>query len=449
MKRLLVISLAISLAAVAAFGQKAQWDGGKQEYKLESGAKIRVGVDSDAWGAAIVALWNKSHPEATGAVEYVNLGSTGATDQITQLQEDAPDVCLVIDSEVGRNAQSLLDLDPVMANVAKKVAQEPFFTNANSSGTVKYVPAAYNFMCFAWNKTMLEKLGLSTSVTNKDGLPDAFNTWEKIFALAKEWQAKRPQYNGKPVNIVFPMCLDEPWSAYSNVTAGGWEIFKEGDTSKPGFEKSEFRDGLDFIKAASEAEISVEANGTKTPAASMTWRWDDALNNQTSPFFLAGTWMDIAKAEKSSGSVIKFSALPTWKGKHLTPFVATKGFAINGFTKYPSAAHELFRLLYTKAGMEAMVAHSSYIPALKAKSPISPDIAADTTKFEMAEAVIYNYPEPSKTLPNNKFKKGLDAYYDIGMNLIYRSVWDGEKTPAAGQADAVRLFNNWFTANNK
>jgi len=450
MKRLVALTLALSLALSGAFAQKAAWDSAKRQYKLEQGAKIRFGVDNDKWGAAIVALWNKVHPEARGMVEYSNLGSAGATDQITQLQGEAVDLALCIDSEVARNAQSLLALDAVMAGVAGKVAQEPFFTNANSGGAAKFVPVGYNGMSFAWNKNMMDKLGLSTVDKNKDGLPDAFDTWEKIFALAKEWQTKRPSYEGKPVNIVFPMCLDEVWSGYSNVTAGGWEIFKEGDVTKPGFEKPEFVRGLEFIKAASEAMVSVEANGTKTPGASMTWRWDDALNNQTAPFFLAGSWMDIVKAETTGGYDIHFSSLPTWKGQHLTPFVSTKGFVINGFTKYPSAAHELFRLMYTKEGMQTMIDNSAYIPALgKGGAPIAPDYSADQNKAEMAKAFAWNYPEPAKTLPANKAKKGLDAYYNIGMNLAFRSVWDGEKSPQEVQAEIVRLYGEWLAANNK
>jgi len=56
----------------------------------------------------------------------------------------------------------------------------------------------------------------------------------------------------------------------------------------------------------------------------MVWRWDDALNNETAPFFLVGTWMDITGAETKGGYDIKFGPMPTWKGVRLTPFVKTK-----------------------------------------------------------------------------------------------------------------------------
>jgi len=149
---------------------------------------------------------------------------------------------------------------------------------------------------------MMDALKLDTKDGNKDGLPDAFDTWEEIFALAKKWQTERPTYKGKPVNIVFPMCLDETWSAYSNLTAGGWEVFAKKDPSNPGFNEPSFLEGLEFIKAASEAMISVEANGVKTPGASMVWRWDDALNNETA-LHSFGRYMDGCQWRRSKGRV--------------------------------------------------------------------------------------------------------------------------------------------------
>jgi arabinogalactan oligomer/maltooligosaccharide transport system substrate-binding protein len=451
MKRFVALVLGISLVAGGAFAQsKAVWRG--NQFQIEKGAKIRLGVDNDNLGKAIVALWDKLHPEAAGAVEYVNFGAAsgaaGGTDQITALQGEAPDVALVIDNEVSRNDQSLLALDAVITKAATSFAMEPFYSGANGK-TIKFVPVAYDGMAFAWNKTMMDALKLDTTDKNKDGLPDAFDTWEEIFDLAKKWQASRPTYKGKPVNIVYPMSLDEVWSGYSNLSAAGWKIFPTKEAANPGFDQDSFRAGLEFIKAASDAMISVEANGVRTPGASMTWRWDDALNNETAPFFLVGTWMDVNGAETKGGYDIKFGPMPTWKGKRLTPFVKTKGWVINGFTKYPSAAHELYRILFTKDGMQTMVNNSAYIPALKAKASNTPSYRQDPNKAEMSAAFAFNYPEPTVTLPANSKKKAMDGYYGIGLNLELRSVWDGEKTPAQAQATIVDLYKKWYEENNK
>ncbi|MEJ5183638.1 MAG: ABC transporter substrate-binding protein [Rectinemataceae bacterium] len=451
MKRMVAAALLALMVGGAVFAQtsKAVWNAEKRQFQIEKGAKIRLGMDNDKVGAAIVALWDQLHPEAKGAVEFVNLGAAGAADQITQLQGEAPDVALAIDGEVSRNFQSLLPLHSVIVNAAKGFAVEPFFSGANSPKEIKFVPIAYDGMTFAWNKTMMEALKLDTKDANKDGLPDAFDTWEEIFALAKSWQTARPSYKGKPVNIVYPMCLDEVWSGYSNLTAAGWKIFEKKDPANPGFEQESFRLGLEFIKAASEAMISVEANGARTPGASMAWRWDDALNNETAPFFLVGTWMDVVAAETKGGYDIKFGPMPTWMGVRLSPFVKTKGYIINGFTKYPSAAHELYRILYTRDGLQAMVNNSAYIPALQPKATNVPSYRNDPNKAEMAAAFAFNYPEPSIVLPKNPIKKAMDGYYGIGVNLELRDVWDGKKTPAEAQANLVQLYRKWYEENNK
>lgn len=444
----LICVLLLASVVVAQTPSKAVFDASKSQYKIEQGATIKVGVDNDKWGAAIVELWNKLHPEAKGTVVYTNFGSAGGTDMINQLQGDAPDLCFVIDGEVSRAVQSLSQFEKRTASVAKSVAQQNFYNNINTGKTTFFMPIAYDGMTFSWNKTMMEKLGMDTTDKNKDGLPDAYDTWEEIFAWSASLKT-RPQYKGKDVNIVFPMSLGNQWAFYSSLTAAGWEIYKEGDPTKPGFEKPEFLAAFDFIKAASDAIISVEANGAKTPAEAMSWKWDDFINNEISPFGMVGTWMDVAGAEADTGSDFKFSRMPTWQGKQLTPLVKTKGFVINGFSKYPSATAELLRIILTKQGMQAMVDNSSYIPALKVKTPITPSYANDVNKKEMAAGFAYNYPEPSKSLPNNPQMMAMQVYYNIQIEQSYNGVWDGTRTAEEAQAEIVKNAAAWLKENNK
>ncbi len=420
---------------------------GKGKLNIEPDAKIRLGLDNDNWGRAVVELWNATYPEYAGVIEFSNMGAAGATDVIGLQQGDAPDVCFVVDGELSRQLQSLSDLPEAIANVAAKVSQEPFYSNANKNKTC-YVPIAYDGMAFSWNKTMMEALGMDTTDANNDGLPDAYDTWEKIFAWSASLK-KRPVYKDKEINVVFPMSLGNQWSMYSSFTAAGWEIYSEGDPTKPGFEKQSFLDAFDFIKAAADARISVEVNGILTPGASMSWRWDDFLNADLSPFGLIGTWHDVNTAEKDTGDDFKFSRMPTWKGQQLTPFVKTKGFVINGFTKYPLACAELLKLMLSKAGMQTMIDNSSYIPVLKAKAPITPDYSNNENMKEMSSAFAHCYPEPSMNLPNNKAMPCMNVYYDIQIEQSYYDVWDGKKSAKQAQSEIVTNAAAWLEANNK
>jgi arabinogalactan oligomer / maltooligosaccharide transport system substrate-binding protein len=451
MKKILVLAMAVMLIVTAVGCKKKTAEAPASDVKaalsIEPGAKIKLGLDNDLWGAAVVELWNKTYPEYAGIVEYTNFGSAGGVDQIGLLQGEAPDVSLVIDGEVLRQVQSLATLPAAIANVASRVAQEPFYSNINKSRAL-YVPVAYDGMTFAWNKTMVEALGVDTKDADGDGLPDAFDTWEEIFAWSASLKT-RPQFKGKDVNIVFPMSLGNQWSYYSSFTSSGWQIFAEGDPLKPGFDKDSFKASLEFLQAASKANISVEANGAKTPGASMGWRWDDFLNAEISPFGLVGTWMDVNGAEAATTSDFKFSRMPTWKGNQLSPLVKTKGLVINGFTKFPLAAAELLKLMLTKEGMQAMIDNSSYIPALRKGAPTTPDYSKDVNKQEMSAGFAFNYPEPSMSLPNNPAQAAMNVYYNILIEQSYYGVWDGTRTPSDAQAEIVKNANAWIQENNK
>jgi arabinogalactan oligomer/maltooligosaccharide transport system substrate-binding protein len=454
MKRIVAILVAVAVVAAGASAQvasKAKYDAKKQQYTIEKDAKIVLGIDNDKYGQALVALWDKAHPEAAGAVEFLNMPSDSSAKKLADMQGDAPDVVMALTSDVPKYAGAMSAIPSDIVKIADTNVDAKFYKAANAMfKSVTAIPFAYDGMAFAWNKTMLTKLGYDVSKVTKDNLPVNFDTWEKIFALSKEWDKKRPSYNGKPVNIVFPMSLDEPWSGYSSVTSSGWGIYKDGNSVKPGFEDPKFLAGLEFIKTAADAKISVEADGSKTPGPSMNWRWDPMLNEQTAPFGLIGTWMDVAGATAKGGHDLQFGPMPTWKGNRLTPYLKVKVYVLNAYSKYPSAAAELLRLVFTKEGMQAMIDNSAYVPSLVANAKIAPDYSKDQVKKQMNYAFGFSYVEPvTLSLPNNPQKQAMDVYYNIGMNQFYKDVWDGAKTPAETQKLVVAQAAKWLEENNK
>jgi arabinogalactan oligomer / maltooligosaccharide transport system substrate-binding protein len=439
MKKLFVLLLATTLA----FGMLV---GCTRKIQVEENAKIVVSVDNDTWGNAIVAAWDAENPEFKGLIEFKNNGSAGAADQITTVQGEFADVVLVIDGEVGRNAQSLNAFSTGLGKTVKDNAPEVFYNNVNKDSAI-YAPITYDGMAFSWNKTMLETLGLDTKDENKDGLPDAFDTFEEIFALGDTWGTMRPEYKGKKLNIIYPFALSEPWSGYSAVTAGGWEIFATGDASKPGFDDPKFAAGLEFLAEAGKHNVYLNALGEKAAGKDMGWVWDAYLSEEAYPFSLVGTWMTIDEAK--TGADYKFSKMPTYKDTQLTPFVKTKGFVINAFTKYPKAAESVLNWLYSKSALQVMVNNSSYAPALKEGSKLLPDLAGKENLAEMSAAFAFNYPEPGLRYPANPAKAGMDTYYNISITEYYAQVWDGTMTPADAQAKIVEAANAYFTENNK
>lgn len=419
------------------------------QYAIEKDAVLVVGVDNDAFGNAIVALWDAAHPDQAGMVTFANNGSQGQTDALAQqTTEYAADVFMAIDGEVSRNITHLLPLDARLATTVQENSVETFYKAGNSTEVPVYAPMTYDGMAFVWNETMLTALGYDVTDANKDNLPDSFDTWEEIFALATAWQTDRPVYKEKPVNIVFPLSLGETWSGYMSLTSAGWEIFSTGDATKPGYDDAKFAEGLKFILAAKAAQISVNEDGSVTDAAGMGWRWDDVINNESAPFGLVGTWMDIAGAAKTTGSVYHISKLPTYNGVQLTPFVKTKGFVVNAYTEYKSAAMELARLIYSKEGFDAMVSGTSYAPSLVDGSALTPTLDAAGVQSQMMGAFAFNYPEPFYTLPENPLKKGMDSAYYPFIGTTIQNVYDGTKTIEEAVAELVSLSDAAIATDN-
>lgn len=419
-----------------------------EQYAIETDAVLVVNVDNDSVGNAIVALWDETHPEFAGKLTFVNTGSQGATDRLATDTTAFPDVTFAIDGEVSRNVTHLLPIDAVLADIIKANAIESFYNAGNSTAATVYAPVTYDGMAFIWNETMLTALGLSVTDANSDGLPDAYDTWEKIFALSTSWKTTRPMYKDAPVKNVFPLSLGEVWSGYMSLTSTGWEIFSTGDATKPGYDAPEFKSAFQFLLDAKEAAVRVDDLGNVLAAENMGWSWDGVLADQSAPFGLVGTWMDPAAAAATNNVVFHISTLPTYKGNNLTPFVKTKGWVINGYTNYQSAATELLRLIYSKDGFQAMVDESSYAPSLKDGSELTPDLAATSVQAQFMKAFVYNYPEPFFTMPKNPTKKGMDSVYYPYMSATMNAVWNGTKTVDEAVAELIALADAAIAVDN-
>lgn len=450
-------------------GTKAVYNAEKGHYEIEEDAKIRLGVDNDDLGNALVALWDKTHPDHAGKVTFENLGAAGSADELPIQTSSLQDVIMVIDGEVSRNISHILAFEENLAKLVKENAIESFYKAGNTTDQTVYAPVTYDGMAFVTNLTLLENLGLDTTDENGDNLPDAFDTWEKIFDLAKSYIDNRPnittrvletndegetvvtdeETTGK-LNVVFPMTFKNEWSDYFAYTVDGWQLFKDGDPLNPGYDDPAFKSSFDFIMAAKEAQISVEESGALTPGESMDWRWDNVLNGvNLAPFGLVGTWMDVAGMSNETGNEYAISVMPTWKGNHPSPFVKTKGFVINTHTEYQSAAMELMRLIYSAEGFQTMVDNSSYAPSLVDNSSLTPNLDGKTVQEQFMSAFEHNYPEPAMMLPDNPQKKAMDAAWYGIIGTVVPRVWDGEMTVDEAIKELIDLSTEKIEAENQ
>jgi arabinogalactan oligomer / maltooligosaccharide transport system substrate-binding protein len=428
-------------------GNDPCWDATARRFRFEPGAQIVIGVDNENMAAALIAKWNQDYPELAGRVvfrRYESINKDDAGMQGIQLaQGAAPDVVLVIAGEILGKEVNLLPLHPYFQDLTATDTLDSINQTVNRRGTIALSSFA-DGMVFGWNESMLRALGVDVDTdTNGDGLPDAFDTWEKIFALDLIGRT----YKGNTIRELYPIAINDTWSAYSALSVGGFEIFKDGPLN-PGFDTPEFLEGLRFIQTFSQQGINEDATGAKLPGSAMSWRWPAFYESDAYPFSLIGTWVNVEQETAATGSTLRFSAMPTFQGRNLRPFSGAKAFGINAFTSYPSAAHEVLRWLYTPSTMSTMVNNSEYLPALQQGAFSTPAIF-DPAKNQVANGLRFNQVVPGATLTNNPSRPAMDLYYVMGIQEYFVQVWDGTLTPEQAQAAIVADAAAWLSENNR
>ncbi|MCD8574652.1 MAG: hypothetical protein LRY28_04040, partial [Erysipelotrichaceae bacterium] len=195
--------------------------------------------------------------------------------------------------------------------------------------------------------------------------------------------------------------------------------------------------------------IDITSWNQVSPASTLDWPWDNVLNNETAPLGLVGTWMNVEAAKEATGSEYAITRMPTYNGNQLRTFVKTKGFVINAYTEFRSAATELMRLIYSKEGFQAMVDSSTYAPSLVDGSTLVPNLVEGGVQSQFMVGLSVSYPEPALMLPNNPRMKALDAAYYPFMGNLMKAVYDGTLTIEEAVAQIISDSNEKIALDNQ
>jgi len=392
-------------------GSRVCFDTFKNNYKIEKHTSLVIQVPSDEYGQAVVEYWDWYHPEFKGSVTYV-------------LSSDATfkeDVYFTSQNYAGLLYNDVLNLDD---NLRKNVLIDK--TPEINYNELKFIPMTAEGFAFVTNVTKLNLLGLPTEDANQDGLIDSIDTWEEIFALKDMWESQN--------DLVFPLALNEPYSFYAFLSAGGFNIFKTHQANQAGFVGADFTESLNFIQKLSQINWIKAENNAST---AYTWMYDQALIDDNFIFTLAGSWMNVNEFDLTHPTAWSVSAFPTYQGRDLNPLIKLSGFSINRNTYYPSAAHELIRILKSIKGMQLLVDHSSLVPLVNdtyieyLEYPNS-HIKQFISSFQKA------YTEPIIAFEHNPSKLAFSVYYEIELMTSIRSLWDQTLSVQETQAEIVQ-----------
>lgn len=411
--------------------------------EVEENVELRpiiIGGIEPAYGDALIALWDEIYPEKQGLlqVQYGNDMQTAIDQQY--------DIVLTYEELAGLNQTELLQLD--MA-----------FTQSIYAGSSKahedvlppiqpyFVPLAYEGIAFFYNETMLKSIGVDTITDgNQDGMPDAFDSWEKLFELADSWTKQRPMYRKKPVQIVFPFSLTESYMSYFMFTSQGFRLFPDHLGLDPGFQKDTFGTALRFITEASKHPMGVLADLTTYQAKDYIWQWEKVYTSQIAPFGLVAPWMDLqgaAKANKVTYLVTPY--FPTFQGSSMVPFKTMIGYVARKTDADPGLILDVMTFLRSQEAMQLVVDTTTMIPYAYERQEL--DFHDNINRRNWQQSLSISDSQPLIALPNNFYKKALDGYYEINVMDVIKRLWDGKLTVREAQAELDFLYRTWLFKN--
>ena len=416
-------------------GETVCYDSEKQVFKVENRSKITIALPSKAMQDWFIDQFYQSHPGHTVNFDFRIIENLSA--------QQALDLGVDIFYTDTHQAALLYDrLTPFDSRIVGQISTEGIghFTNVINMKDMVFYPFSYQGLLFVYNKTMLESLNYDISELTETNLPKRFSRWEDIMDLAEQWKDQSVIYNKKEVQVVFPLTLQERWQFYPFLTAGGWHMFIENDATVPGFEKDSFLSSLEFI-----AELgTVDWDHGKAPGSG--WRYEKMVNDQISPFGMAGPWMFVEQVEELKSVDYVFSAFPTYKDQQLSPLVIVTG-VIALKSEAPSLTQEILRILTLPQATQ--VALDSTKKVLVIPEDRFESFSMSENRRQMSRAYMFSEIEPLVALPQNTAKLGFDFYFEADFMDIIGSVFKQEISPIEAQQRFIELYESWLSENNR
>jgi ABC-type glycerol-3-phosphate transport system substrate-binding protein len=416
-------------------GETVCYDLDNKIFKVEERSKITVALPSKGMLDWFLDQFYQAHPGHTVNFDFRIIENLSA--------QEALDLGIDIFYTDTHQAALLYDyLTPFDSRISNNQSVEGIiqFTDVINSNEVLFHPFSYQGLLFIYNKTMLESLGYDISNVTETNLPQIFSSWESLIELAKQWENQPGLYNKNRVQIVFPITFVEKWQFYPFLTAGNWHMFSDNDATQPGFENDNFLASLHFI-----AQLG-KVTWDYSPQPKDDWRYEKVINDQISPFGMAGPWMLIEEIEELKSVDYVFSAFPTYQDQQLKPLVIVTGLVALK-NEAPSLTQEILRILSTSQTTQVALDSTKKVLVIPRDQLASFEMSEN--RRQMSLAFTYSEIEPIVALPENTSKLGFDFYLEADFMSILKSVFKQELSPVDAQQQFISLYESWLSENNR
>ena len=407
-------------------------------YLLEEKASVLVAVPTSSFGETLIELWDSNFPEYAGRVQYEVVNERTA---LYYLNNPRYDLIYISQYQLPLIMDKVKIVDEYNVESFSSYMVEGFSELINSNGYI-FTPIAYEGFLFAYDETLLNKANISLEDNNNDGLPDSIDSWEKIFRRITVQKDKLLDLN---LQDFFPLALNEKYSFYPMLTAGGWQMFEDLQADQPGFDSLTFKSSLRFIYEMGKYDWNLKQKQT---SEAYLFNYEEVLKKQSSPLTMISSWMFYNEYEAINKVNYRFAHMPSYDGHVLSPLLDIEGFAINESTFYPNIANQLLRLIRTQQGLQALVDNTDLPLVIKISDDLDV-IINDQNKYDMIKAYAYSVEEPLIALSTNTAIRAWQMYYDIDWLSVVRSLYDHKITVSEAQAQICEMANQWLSDNGE
>lgn len=392
------------------------------QYQIEENAILTIVVENAEYGDALSRLWSQSHPEANG-ITYVLESDSSNSDLMYLSQNDA-----------ALAFESLYLLDKNIINDVPYLSAE-----LNLAGNT-FLPLIGEGFAFITNKTELERLVGSWVDENNNSLHDSFESYESIINNHMNWETDKRK---------LVLSLNEPFTLYPYLTSNGWRIYEDYTSYYPGFEKESFLESLRFIELLS----SVNWNQTESNLAlDYTWDFPNVLYDDSFLFSQVASWMYVEEMDLKHESEWIISAFPkaleSSENELQTMLTRVEGYSINKNSLYPSAAHELLRIMYSSEGLQAKLNHGKGVVLSKKENLDLLSFRNDINK-QFSYAFLEAQSEPLLAVEDYPSHLAIRLFYEIELESTIQRLWNKEITAEEAQIEIAIKSDAWIMKNSK
>lgn len=407
-------------------GETVCYDDKTQQFRIEEDGNIKVQVESDEVKEALVSAWEKQHPEAKERLEVV-VKEPLKLKEILEFPEE--DIILTSQNNAAYFMDRYFDLGPDFKEVVGSKIPSQIQDAMNKQG-FKFVQNSIDGWFFVYNKTLMESLGYAVDDVNKDGLPDEFESWEKIMGKSDELL--------ESLDYVFPLTFSDQYSFYPFLTGGRWTLNFNHTVSGFGFDSREFLEGLKLIELFSEGRLSKHDK----KSTDLTWAYDTALYERETLFSISHSALDFTKQTEDLEDEFVIAPFPKFEDHYLAPMGEVNGYALLNKTTVPSMGAEVLRILrspdvlneYKSIDDKTLVYHKSHLDDLSLEAKEKQNILA------------YNHHDTDSVLALEDNPKVLlkNVYLEVEFMDIISDLYDGELSREAAQNIFVERAKKWI-----